>query len=173
MDTRTIRRRRCCGLVAGYLKLQTKLHQLATDDHGCRFDDFYDLPYDPLCWLTPGNGVKGNRGGGSARADRAGRYIKTIRGGRVLLSEARDDLGSGSSSRVPCEKDDPKCASRRSELRIPSTGTGGPGCREDRDQACLGCAGVNRHGGGERKLFVEGPTTHGGPESRMGVGVKR
>jgi RNA-directed DNA polymerase len=41
---------------SGVLKIQTKLHQWATDDPDRRFDDLYNLCTTPLFWWTPGSG---------------------------------------------------------------------------------------------------------------------
>ena len=75
------------------LKIQTKLHQWATDDPGRRFDDLYNLIYDPAVLVDAWERVKANRGARSAGVDgQTAYYIKAIRGEQVFLSELRDDL---------------------------------------------------------------------------------
>ena len=41
------------------LKIQTKLHQWATDDPDRRFDDLYNLVYDPAVLVDAWERVKG------------------------------------------------------------------------------------------------------------------
>jgi RNA-directed DNA polymerase len=78
---------------SGVLKIQTKLHQWATDDPDRRFDDLYNLVYEPAVLVDAWQRVKGNRGARSAGVDgQTAYYIKAIRGEQVFLSELRDDL---------------------------------------------------------------------------------
>ena len=51
------------------LEIQTKLHQWATDDPDRRFDDLYNLVYDPAFLVVAWARVKGNRGARSAGVD--------------------------------------------------------------------------------------------------------
>ena len=75
------------------LKIQTKLHQWATDDPDRRFDDLYNLVYDPAVLVDAWERVKGNRGARSAGVDgQTAYYIKAVRGEQAFLSELRDDL---------------------------------------------------------------------------------
>ena len=75
------------------LKIQTKLHRWATDDPDRRFDDLYNLVYDPAVLVDAWRRVKGNRGARSAGVDgQTAYYIKAIRGEQAFLSELRDDL---------------------------------------------------------------------------------
>ena len=75
------------------LKIQTKLHQWATDDPGRRFDDLYNLVYDPAVLVDAWERVKANRGARSAGVDgQTAYYIKAVRGEQAFLSELRDDL---------------------------------------------------------------------------------
>jgi RNA-directed DNA polymerase len=48
------------------LAMQTKLHQWATSDPGRRFDDLYNLVYDPAFLVVALDRVRGNRGARSA-----------------------------------------------------------------------------------------------------------
>lgn len=75
------------------LKIQTKLHQWATDGPGRRFDDLYNLVYDPAVLVDAWERVKANRGARSAGVDgQTAYYIKAVRGEQAFLSELRDDL---------------------------------------------------------------------------------
>ena len=51
------------------LRIQTKLHQSATDDPG-RFDDVFNLVTDPVVLVVAWARVRGNRGKRSAGVDR-------------------------------------------------------------------------------------------------------
>jgi len=51
------------------LRIQTKLHQWATDDPGRRFDDLFNLVYDPAVLVVAWARVRGNRGKRSAGVD--------------------------------------------------------------------------------------------------------
>ena len=51
------------------LEIQTKLHQWATDDPKRRFDDLYNLVYDPAFLVVAWERVRGNRGARSAGVD--------------------------------------------------------------------------------------------------------
>ena len=76
---------------ARVLKIQTKLHQWATDDPQRRFDDLYNLVYDPAVLVMAWERVRGNRGARSAGVDGvAPRLI--VFGAADLLGGLRDDL---------------------------------------------------------------------------------
>ena len=78
---------------ARVLRIQTKLHQWATDDPNRRFDDLYNLVYDPAVLVDAWTRVKGNRGARSAGVDgRTAHHITTIVGEQGFLTELRDDL---------------------------------------------------------------------------------
>jgi RNA-directed DNA polymerase len=51
------------------LKIQTKLHQWATNDPHCRFDDLFNLVCDPSVLVVAWTRVRGNRGARSAGID--------------------------------------------------------------------------------------------------------
>ena len=75
------------------LKIQTKLHQWASDDPDRRFDDLYNLVSDPAVLVHAWQRVQGNRGARSAGVDgQTAYYIRAIRGEQAFLSELRDDL---------------------------------------------------------------------------------
>jgi RNA-directed DNA polymerase len=78
---------------ARVLRIQTKLHQWATDDPNRRFDDLYNLVYDPAVLVDAWARVRSNRGARSAGVDgRTARHITTVVGDHGFLSELRDDL---------------------------------------------------------------------------------
>ena len=75
------------------LKIQTKLHQWSIDDPHRRFDDLYNLVYDPAVLAEAWHRVKGNRGARSAGVDgQTAHYISIVRGEEDFLSELRADL---------------------------------------------------------------------------------
>src|SRR5207302_9208144 len=51
---------------ARVLRIQTKLHQWATDDPGCRFDDLFNLVVDPAFLVVAWERVRANKGGRTA-----------------------------------------------------------------------------------------------------------
>ena len=51
------------------LAMQTKLHQWATDDPGRRFDDLFNLVYDPAFLVVAWDRVRGNKGARTAGVD--------------------------------------------------------------------------------------------------------
>jgi RNA-directed DNA polymerase len=102
------------------LKIQTKLHRWATDDPDRRFDDLYNLVYDPAVLVDAWQRVKGNRGARSAGVDgQTAYYIKAIRGEQVFLSELRDELKARSFQPAPVrEVMIPKPGGKRRRLGI-------------------------------------------------------
>jgi len=75
------------------LKIQTKLHQWATDDPRRRFVDLYNFVYDPAVLADAWQRVRTNRGARSAGVDgRSALYISAVVGEQAFLSELRDDL---------------------------------------------------------------------------------
>jgi RNA-directed DNA polymerase len=75
---------------ARVLRMQTKLHQWATVDPGRRFDDLYNLVYDPAFLVVAWARVRGNRGARSAGVD--GVAPRSLLFGTALLEGLRDDL---------------------------------------------------------------------------------
>jgi len=55
---------------ARVLRIQTKLHQWATDDPARRFDDLFNLVCDPAFLLVGWARVRGNRGARTAGSSR-------------------------------------------------------------------------------------------------------
>jgi RNA-directed DNA polymerase len=75
------------------LKIQTKLHQWATDDPNRRFDDLYNFVYDPAVLVDAWHRVKGNKGARSAGVDgQTAFYISAVRGEEEFLADLRADL---------------------------------------------------------------------------------
>jgi len=73
------------------LKIQTKLHQWATDSPDRRFDDLFNLVADPAVLTMAWYRVRGNRGARSARVD--GVTPRSIVFGKeAFLVRLRDDL---------------------------------------------------------------------------------
>ena len=94
------------------LKIQTKLHQWATDDPGRRFDDLYNLICDPAVLVDAWHRVKGNKGARSAGVDgQTAFYISTVRGEDDFLAELRADLKARTFAPLPVR-----------ERMIPKTG---------------------------------------------------
>jgi RNA-directed DNA polymerase len=78
---------------ARVLGIQTKLHRWATDDPKRRFDDLYNLVYDPAVLLVAWRRVRGNKGARSAGVDgETARSIEVGRGVQALLSDLRAEL---------------------------------------------------------------------------------
>ena len=99
--------------------MQTKLHRWATSDAGRRFDDLYNLVYDPAFLVVAWNRVRGNKGARSAGVDGiAPRSITDIDG---FLDGLRDDLKARrfSPTRVR-EKMIPKAGGKLRRLGIPT-----------------------------------------------------
>src|SRR5579871_1640059 len=69
------------------------LHQSATDDPGRRFDDLWNLVYDPTVLVEAWHRVRSNRGARTAGVDgETAYYVTTVRGEQAFLSELRDQL---------------------------------------------------------------------------------
>lgn len=83
-------------------KIQTKLHQWTTDDSDRRFDDLWNLVYDPAVLVYAWQRVRSNRGSRSAGVDgETAYYISAVRGEQAFLSELRDDLKARRFQPVP------------------------------------------------------------------------
>jgi RNA-directed DNA polymerase len=102
------------------LGMQTKLHQWATDDPKRRFDDLYNLVYDPAFLVVAWNRVRGNRGSRSAGVDGvAPRSV--VFGAAELLGGLRDDLKSRTFTPLPVrERMIPKTGGKLRRLGIPT-----------------------------------------------------
>jgi len=103
------------------LRMQRKLHQWAISDPGRRFDDLYNLVYDPAFLVVAWSRVRGNKGGRTAGVDGvAPRSI--VFGAGEFLGGLRDDLKARrfTPTRVR-EKAIPKASGKVRRLGIPTT----------------------------------------------------
>ena len=103
------------------LVMQTKLHQWAKADPGRRFDDLFNLVYDPAFLVVAWSRVRGNKGARTAGVDGvAPRSVGS--GAEKLLRGLRDDLKARRfvPQRVR-EKTIPKATGKVRSLGIPTT----------------------------------------------------
>ena len=85
--------------------MQTKLHQWAKADPGRRFDDLFNLVYDPAFLVVAWSRVRGNKGARTAGVD--GIAPRSVTSGvEALLGGLRDDLEDGWQSPLV---GDPNC----------------------------------------------------------------
>ena len=76
--------------------MQIKLHCWAGDDRARRFDDLFNLVYDPAFLIHAWERVAGNAGARTAGVDRATvAWIVSRVGVEAFLGEIRDSLKSG------------------------------------------------------------------------------
>ena len=73
------------------LKMQTKLHQWASSDPGRRFDDLFNLVYDPAFLVVAWSRVRGNKGSRSAGVDGVAPF-SILFGAGEFLDGLREDL---------------------------------------------------------------------------------
>lgn len=77
-------------------RMQTKLHQWAGADHSRRFDDLYNLIYDPAFLMHAWERVSTNQGGRTAGTDKiTAPMIEELGLVTRLLGQIRDSLKSG------------------------------------------------------------------------------
>ena len=101
--------------------MQTKLHQWASADPGRRFDDLFNLVYDPAFLVVAWSRVRGNKGARTAGVDGvAPRSV--VFGAEALLAGLREDLKARRfvPQRVR-EKTIPKGNGKVRALGIPTT----------------------------------------------------
>jgi RNA-directed DNA polymerase len=102
------------------LAMQTKLHRWAAGDAGRRFDDLYNLVYDPAFLVVAWNRVRVNKGARTAGVDRVAPRQLGPAGG-AMLSELRDDLKARRFTPSPVrEKQIPKSGGKLRRLGIPT-----------------------------------------------------
>ena len=102
------------------LAMQMKLHRWATVDPDRRFDDLYNLVYDPAFLVVAWNRVRGNKGARTAGVDGVNPR-SVVFGAGELLGGIRDDLKSRRF--VPArvrEKAIPKASGKVRHLGIPT-----------------------------------------------------
>ncbi len=104
------------------LKIQTKLHQWATDAPDRRFDDLYNLVCDPAVLVMAWERVRRNRGARSAGVDgQTAFYVTAVRGVEEFLGDLRDDLKARSFQPLPVrERMIPKANGKLRRLGIPT-----------------------------------------------------
>jgi RNA-directed DNA polymerase len=102
------------------LKIQTKLHRWAADDPDRRFDDLYNLVYDPNVLMEAWLRVKGNRGARSAGVDgQTAFYISAVRGEESFLADVQAQLKAGAFVPLPVrERMIPKAGGKLRRLGI-------------------------------------------------------
>jgi RNA-directed DNA polymerase len=102
------------------LAMQTKLHRWASAHPARRFDDLYNLVYDPAFLVVAWRRVRGNKGARSAGVD--GVTPRSIGSGtEKLLSGLRDALKARQFTPVPVrEKMIPKAKGKLRRLGIPT-----------------------------------------------------
>ena len=71
--------------------MQTKLHQWAIGDPDRRFDDLFNLVYDPAFLVVAWSRVRGNKGARTAGVDGV-KPRSIVFGAAELLAELREDL---------------------------------------------------------------------------------
>ena len=102
------------------LKIQTKLHQWATDGADRRFDDLYNLVCDPAFLVVAWDRVRGNRGARTAGVDGV-KPRSIVFGTDRFLTELRDDLKARRFQPLPVrEKLIPKKSGKLRGLGIPT-----------------------------------------------------
>ena len=107
---------------ARVLRMQTKLHQWATDDPTRRFDDLFNLVADPAFLQVAWRRVRSNRGARSAGIDGQTAYdIEAGRGEAAFLADLRADLRARTFRPLPVrERMIPKPGGKRRRLGIPT-----------------------------------------------------
>ncbi len=105
---------------ARVLKIQTKLHQWASDDPGRRFDDLFNLVADPAFLTVAWDRVRGNRGARSAGVDGVRPRMIDNREA-VFLIGLRSALRSGEFAPLPVrQRMIPKANGKLRSLGIPT-----------------------------------------------------
>ena len=105
------------------LEMQTKLHRWATTEDGRRFDDLYNLVYDPAFLTVAWHRVRSNTGARSSGVDgQTVRDIERRRGAGAFLDDLRADLKTRTFQPLPVrERMIPKPGTRkRRRLGIPT-----------------------------------------------------
>jgi RNA-directed DNA polymerase len=105
---------------ATVLRMQTKLHQWATDAPNRRFCDLYNLVYDPAFLMVAWDRIRRNRGARSAGVDHV-RPSDIPRDEVSILFALRDDLKAGRFAPLPVrERMIPKASGKLRRLGIPT-----------------------------------------------------
>jgi RNA-directed DNA polymerase len=103
-------------------EIQTKLHRWSTEEPHRRFDDLYNLVYDPAFLLVAWDRVRGNKGARTAGVDgQTAHYIEAVRGVEGFLEELRGDVKDRSFRPLPVrERMIPKANGKLRRLGIPA-----------------------------------------------------
>ena len=103
-------------------RIQNKLHCWAAADHGRRFDDLYNLVWDPTVLTMAWERVAGNMGARTAGVDRATvAWIVSRYGVETFLHEVRDQLRSRTFTPAPVRQVMiPKASGKLRALGIPT-----------------------------------------------------
>ena len=103
-------------------RMQTKLHRWAAGDSGRRFDDLFNLVYDPAFLVHAFERVAGNAGAKTAGIDNV--TVADIRsrvGVETFLANVRELLKSGAFAPVPVRRVEiPKAGGKIRKLGIPT-----------------------------------------------------
>lgn len=107
---------------ATVLRMQTKLHRWAGEDHGRQFDDLYNLVYDPAFLLAGWLRVRNNKGARSAGVDgQTAAHIEQEQGVETFLSTLREELRRREFRPLPVrERMIPKAGGKLRRLGIPT-----------------------------------------------------
>jgi RNA-directed DNA polymerase len=108
---------------ARVLGMQTKLHRWASADGDRRFDDLFNLVYDPAFLTVAWHRVRGNRGARSAGVDgQTAFHVEQQPGTVVFLNALRADLKARTFEPLPVrERMIPKPSGKLRRLGIPTT----------------------------------------------------
>ncbi len=102
---------------ARVLRMQTKLHQWASDDPARRFDDLFNLVHDPATLVVAWRRVRGNKGKRSGGVD--GIAPVDVADAAELLAGLREDVKAGSFVPLPArERMIPKAGGKLRRLGI-------------------------------------------------------
>jgi len=105
---------------ARVLRMQAKLHQWANSDPARRFDDLFNLVYDPAVLVVAWRRVRGNKGKRSGGVDGIAPIDVTDVAG--LLAELREDLKTRRFTPLPArERMIPKAGGKLRRLGIATT----------------------------------------------------
>jgi len=102
------------------LEIQTKLHQWATDDPQRRFNDLYNLVWDPAFLAIAWKRVRSNRGARTAGVDgQTARYVTAKIGEEDFLADLRAELKARTFRPLPVrERMIPKPGGKQRRLGI-------------------------------------------------------
>lgn len=103
-------------------EIQTKLHRWAVKEPHRRFDDLYNLVYDPAFLVVAWDRVRGNKGARTAGVDgQTAYYIEAVRGVEGFLEELRGDVKARIFRPLPVrERMIPKTNGKLRRLGIPA-----------------------------------------------------